>query len=158
MWRDGVVGSWISFTSVFHLRCPVEDSSGHICHIVTQSMLIDFLWRHIEVLDAKRHMTVGEMQLPLAGMVSVKSTMRTLDALALMIEKGVSGLPIVNEEGALIDNISIRDLRVRPPIRLLVRKRPSGRTHVRRCRPRASNTMQRCSGDSGSACPSSSRE
>lgn len=94
-------------------------------------MLIDFIWSNIEALGEKRHLTVEHLRLPPSTVVSVPTNMRTLDAFNLMIKKvmlfpnpvwlrpsqycrvqGVSGLPVVNEDGALVDNISIRDLRV----------------------------------------------
>lgn len=92
-------------------RCPVADSSGHICHIVTQSMLIDFVWHHIDALGEKRHTRVDQLRLSPGTVVSVDANVRTLSALSVMIEKGVTGLPVVNEEGAVVDNISTRDLR-----------------------------------------------
>jgi hypothetical protein len=68
-------------------RCPVADSSGHICHIVTQSMLIDFVWHHIDALGEKRHTRVDQLRLSPGTVVSVDANVRTLSALSVMIEK-----------------------------------------------------------------------
>jgi len=97
-------------------RIPIVDSERHLVSILTQSQLVEFAWRNIELLGStKRVKMVGEMGYNLHEVVSIKPTDVALQAFTLMIEKNITGVAVVNNQGILIDQISLRDLKAVAP-------------------------------------------
>jgi len=104
-------------------RIPIVDNQRHLVSILTQSQLVEYTWRNIELLGtAKRVKMVGEMGYNLHEVVSIKTTDVTMQAFNLMIEKNITGVAVVNNHGQLVDQISLRDLKaVAPDGRLFAR-------------------------------------
>lgn len=97
-------------------RIPIVDKERHLVSILTQSQLVEFAWRNIELLGStKRVKMVGEMGYNLHEVVSIKSTDITMQAFTLMIEKNITGVAVVNNNGQLVDQISLRDLKAVAP-------------------------------------------
>jgi len=94
-------------------RVPFMDGNKIIKGIVTNSMCISLLDQNMYKLASIRTKTVSSMLVGMKDtMVSVKPSDSALDAFKRMIEHDVIGLPVINEDGELINNLSIRDLRI----------------------------------------------
>jgi len=93
-------------------RIPVIDEEEKICDIITQSMLIDFLWQNIEKIGSLADMQVKDLKLPpLEVLSSVHTTTKALFAFREMVRTNKSCLAVLDENGHLVNNISVRDLR-----------------------------------------------
>jgi len=93
-------------------RVPIVDESADICDLVTQSMLIDFLWQNIEKIGALADHQVKELKSKACEELgSVKATAKAIVAFIDMVRTDKGGLAILDDSGKLIDNISVRDLR-----------------------------------------------
>jgi len=93
-------------------RIPVVDENHTIIGICTQSMIISILSQAINLFGDSRDLPMSALHESLSDNVySVQEDTKVLDAFKLMREKNVLGLAVVNNDGSLIDNLSIRDLR-----------------------------------------------
>jgi len=93
-------------------RIPIVDSERHLVSILTQSQLVEFAFKHIELLGStKRVKMVGEMGYNLHEVVSIKPTDITMHAFSLMVEKNITGVAVVDTHGHLVDQLSLRDLK-----------------------------------------------
>jgi CBS domain-containing protein len=91
-------------------RVPVVDESGRIIDIITQSMLVDFLWQNLEKIGKVADMMVGDLWNN-KTVETVRDNTQAYYAFRKMIKKNVSGLAVIDREGKLVDNISYRDFR-----------------------------------------------
>jgi len=91
-------------------RLPVLNDDGGIADVITQSMLIDFLWQNIEKIGRAADMHVRDIQ-GTDHVISVNEDTRAIVAFREMAKSGVSGLAVVDKGGKLVGNISLRDLK-----------------------------------------------
>lgn len=91
-------------------RLPVLDGAGALTTIVTQSALVDLIAKNAGKFKVFNK-TVGKLKLGLKDVFSVKEGDAAVDAFRLIYEKGVSGVAVTDEAGALRGNISASDLR-----------------------------------------------
>jgi len=91
-------------------RLPVLDTAGNIIDVITQSMLIDFLWQNIERLGKYTSLKVAEIQ-GTNHVLTVQEDTKAIVAFRQMANAGVQGLAVLNNDGKLVDNISLRDLK-----------------------------------------------
>jgi len=91
-------------------RIPVINDQQVIVDVVTQSMLIDFLWQNLErigiVADTKVQSIHGS-----TPVLTVQENTKAIVAFRQMASSGVYGLAVLDKDGKLVDNISIRDLK-----------------------------------------------
>lgn len=89
-------------------RINVQGSFGDTLGIITQTSMIRFVSREMDlnIMNAP----VSDMR-PFTALISINSKARALSALKLMTQYRVSGIAVTNDEGELIDEISIRDLK-----------------------------------------------
>eukprot|EP01126_Amoeba_proteus_P051857 TRINITY_DN6225_c0_g1_i2.p1 TRINITY_DN6225_c0_g1~~TRINITY_DN6225_c0_g1_i2.p1 ORF type:complete len:279 (+),score=58.43 TRINITY_DN6225_c0_g1_i2:92-838(+) len=93
-------------------RIPMIDSNSNVADVITQSMLIDFLWQNIEKFGdyfITRH--VSDLKNRTEVVFYTLETSRTISAFRHMIAMGVYGLAVLNGTGKLVDNLSLRDLK-----------------------------------------------
>jgi len=93
-------------------RVPVVDNNRQMFNLVTQSQVVDFLHKNVTSLGKKANMPVGEIKGILKPVVSVTEESLAIDAFNLMVEKNISGLAVVDENGLLKGNLSIRDIKL----------------------------------------------
>lgn len=94
-------------------RVPVIGPDFTIWNVITQSMLVDFLWQNLEKIGNLAERPIGTVFAALPRTVQVVSaTTRGIQAIRLLIDKEVSGLAVVDQDGRLVDHFSDRDLRV----------------------------------------------
>jgi len=104
-------------------RIPVIDESGAVVDIVTQSMLIDFLWQNLELIGTAANIPVkdiGSTHIPIV--IQVTNQTKAIVAFKQMMDRNVNGIAVVDEHGKLVDNLSLRDLKgVRPDVKIFWR-------------------------------------
>jgi len=100
--------------SNFH-RLAVVDKDRTLVSVITQSQMVEFVYRNIALLGAKRSKLVKDMPYNLHEVFSVKPNDIALRAFSLMSEKNVSGLAVLDDAGLLVDQISMRDLKAMAP-------------------------------------------
>ncbi|KAF9143597.1 cell separation during budding [Mortierella sp. GBA39] len=94
-------------------RVAVMDSHGNMTGVLTQSLTLDYLMRHLsEFPQLQPLMQKGLQQLGLTGVkvLSVTGETQVLEALITMSTNGVSSLAVVNDQGVLLGNISMADV------------------------------------------------
>jgi len=92
-------------------RVPVIDAEGHIVNLITQSSLIAFIAENVDKLGSVVNQTVGSLLLGHKDVVTVNINARVIEAFNLMDKKSVSAVAVVDDEGKLVGNISVRDIR-----------------------------------------------
>jgi len=104
-------------------RVPVIDSGGQIVDIVTQSMMIDFLWQNIEKIGKLAEKKVQDIQvLHNHALVQMNSTSRAISGFREMVRRGEDHVAVVDGHGHLVDNLSLRDLRgIQPDVKVFYR-------------------------------------
>jgi len=101
-------------------RVAVVDSRSMV-NLVTQSAVVRLIRDHIAsnpVFGRHAARTLGELGLTAPKQVfTISSTASAVNAFKLLHSKRVSGIPVVDESGAIVGNISARDIRtmVRKP-------------------------------------------
>jgi len=94
-------------------RVPIVDNNFILWDLVTQSMLVDFLWQNIEKIGNLSERPLGTVFGKSDQVVcSVSQKSAGIVAFRIMYEAEVHGLAVVDARGKLVDNISERDLRV----------------------------------------------
>lgn len=86
------------------------DEEGVIVDVVTQSMLIDFLWQNLERIGNIADTKVSELH-GTSPVLTVQEDTKAIVAFRQMANSGVSGLAVLDSNGKLVDNISLRDLK-----------------------------------------------
>jgi len=96
-------------------RLAVVDHNRALMSVITQSQLVEFTYRNISLLGARRSKLVKDMAYNLHEVYHVKPNDLAIKAFTLMSEKNVSGLAVIGEDGLLVDQISMRDLKAMAP-------------------------------------------
>lgn len=91
-------------------RLAVLEFNNRILGVVTQSMIINWIYENIDDLGSARTNSIKDMR-PYSTVAAVNETALAIQAFNLMKEKDVQGLAVVDATGRLVDNISARDLR-----------------------------------------------
>lgn len=92
-------------------RVPVVDSDRMLVNLVTQSQVVSFLQRNMSLVGDKRNMHIKEIRGVIHEVYSVNIKQRAIDAFTQMVEKGVTGVAVVDDTGKLRGNLSLRDLK-----------------------------------------------
>jgi len=92
-------------------RIPVL-KDGKLCNFITQSAVIKALVENIDALPetSKKTLTALHLAQP-SDLVVAKRSMTALEAFHLLKDKDIGAMPIVESNGSIIGNISVRDLR-----------------------------------------------
>ncbi|KAF9362444.1 cell separation during budding [Mortierella sp. NVP85] len=95
-------------------RVAVMEADGTMKGILSQSSTLDYLMRHLsEYPQLQPVMQKSLQQLGLASsrVLSVNGEERVLDALVSMSTNGVSSLAVLDDQGMLLGNISMTDIK-----------------------------------------------
>jgi len=92
-------------------RIPVIDSNRNLITVITQSQIVKLLNSNLNLLGAKKNKPVVMMDRYLEDVFTVHEDQTAMEAFRMMVEKGVSGLAVINSEGKLSGTISHRDLK-----------------------------------------------
>jgi len=93
-------------------RIPVIDEERKLITVVTQSQIVNILLRNLDIIGEKKDKPVSQMEKYYEDVVCVREDDITLEAFKIMVEKNVGGLAVIDKEGKLTANISLRDLKV----------------------------------------------
>jgi len=96
-------------------RLAVVNADRMLVSVITQSQLVEFTFRNIALLGAKRSKLVKDMPYTLHEVYHVKPNDIALKAFSVMSEKNVSGIAVLDDNGLLVDQISMRDLKAMAP-------------------------------------------
>jgi predicted transcriptional regulator len=89
----------------------VIDDERQLMNLITQSQVVRFLQQNMHLLGDKRLTPVKEIQGVMHEVFSVNIHQRAIDAFHEMVDKGVTGVAIVDNSGRLRGNLSLRDLK-----------------------------------------------
>jgi len=93
-------------------RVPViSRGDGTVQDIITQSMMIDFLWQNINQIGTAASTKVSQFDKSTTPVHTIHQSSKAIEAFREMVNGGVSGLAVIDTQGKLVDNISMRDLR-----------------------------------------------
>jgi len=93
-------------------RVPViSPRERKLVNMITQSQIIDFLHKHLNSFGERTKKTLADFPQFFKEVHSAKETALAIDAFTNMVEHDISGVAIVNEEGRLTGNLSLRDLK-----------------------------------------------
>jgi len=93
-------------------RVVLTNESGQAVNMISQATVVKYLADHVELIGPKGKETVGELGIATKPVQSVSQTTPGLQALKRLVRLGVSHLALVNEEGRLTGNLSVKDVRV----------------------------------------------
>jgi len=116
--------AWEALALGGYHRVPVVDDENQICDIITQSMLIDFLYQNMEKINELGDREIKDLKCMKnqAKVSTISKHSRAITAFREMIRLNVHGLAVVDDHGYLVDNISLRDLRgVHPDVNVFWR-------------------------------------
>jgi len=94
-------------------RLALFDADGQLTNVVSQSDMVKFLYGHMDELGRLGDATVADLGFVRgpASVVTVRPETPALDAMVLMEERSISAVAVVNENGGIIGNFSISELR-----------------------------------------------
>lgn len=103
---DSVLSAMNEFAKGLH-RLVISDSNGEPIGFLTQSAVISFLSKNLGSLGSK---TIGELKVGTRSCVTVTKDTKTIEAFSILRQRQISGVGVVDSRGALIGNLSSRDL------------------------------------------------
>jgi len=94
-------------------RVPVTDDQGNVVGIVSQSKVVEFLSNNLHKFPDKANQAVKDLHIcpPKHEVLSINIKELALEAYKTMVDKRVSGLAVVRDDGTLVASISVSDLK-----------------------------------------------
>jgi len=94
-------------------RVPMTDhvEHGKLKRFITQSQVINFIATHLQEFGSVLDTTLMQTNLGTGGVKALRDNVTTIDALKFLQQHKISGFPIVNEKGVMVNAFSVRDLR-----------------------------------------------
>jgi CBS domain-containing protein len=95
-----------------HRLAVIDRDSRQLYNLVTQGMVIRFIYDHIDKIGGVKNKPICEVDGTICKVVTVKDTSKTIDAFNHMVTKDIGAIAVVNDEDKLIGAISLRDIRM----------------------------------------------
>jgi len=92
-------------------RVPVADGEGNIIGIITQSQVINFLYKNVGQFPDAAALKVKDRCLVFPPVVSVTAEETAIEAFKVMVTKKISGLAVIDSKGSLVGSLSATDLK-----------------------------------------------
>jgi len=92
-------------------RVPIVDSNRKLINVITQSQLIETLDANLALIGKRKEKPIGEIKGAIRSVYCINEETPAIEGFRQMTVHGVSGLAVVNTEGKLEGNLSIRDLK-----------------------------------------------
>jgi len=92
-------------------RVPIIDGDRQLKSVLSQSQVIEYIQANLESLGSIKNKPVGSMEGVLKEVISVNETSLAIDAFKLMQQRNITGVAVLNENGSVIGNLSVRDLK-----------------------------------------------
>jgi CBS domain-containing protein len=96
-------------------RINVMNSDGRVQGLLSKTDVVRFLLSKIDVFGEDANKTIEKAGLGKGPLVSVAATSTVLEALGRMSEYSISSIPVIDQAGGLMGNISMADVRVSLP-------------------------------------------
>jgi len=120
-WRPRPLNvAWTTF-STFHAvevmsrtgahRIAIVNDLNRVVGILTQSMVLSMVRQNMHLLGALRTRRIRDFENLRFPCLTCKESDTTINAFNKMINRGVSGLAVVNDDGVLVTALSVKDLR-----------------------------------------------
>jgi len=94
-------------------RVPVVDQkSGEVVNIISQSSVIQFLHKHHQEFKQETSGSISELKLGTVPVISVNKNTLAIDTFRLMDKRKISGVAVVDDDGKLVGNTSSSDIKV----------------------------------------------
>jgi len=93
------------------LKTIEKDQGKNLSRFITQSHVVNFIATNLQTFGSPLETTLLHTKLGSSGVIALKTTDTTIDALHLLGKTHVTGFPIVDEQGKLVNVFSARDLR-----------------------------------------------
>jgi CBS domain-containing protein len=84
----------------------------HLVNVITQSQVIRWLNSHRELIGAKSQKLICQCEEMFKPVVTVSAENSAMSAFELMSNKRISGVAVVNDSGQLVENVSVRDVKL----------------------------------------------
>jgi CBS domain-containing protein len=92
-------------------RVPIIDEDRKLKSVLSQSQVIEFINANLDTLGTIKDKPVEQMRGVIKQVYTVKEDSLTIDAFKLMQQNSLTGVAVVNESGAVVGNLSVRDLK-----------------------------------------------
>jgi CBS-domain-containing membrane protein len=92
-------------------RVPVVDENRQLVNLITQSQLLRYLQSHMKELGPIKDKPIAEMRYSQNPVLCVNQDELAITAFEKMMTEEVTGLAVVDSNGKIHDNISMRDLK-----------------------------------------------
>lgn len=92
-------------------RIPVIDQNRKLVNIITQSQVLKFIHDNMNILGTVRNKPVTQFPTYNTHVHVINENEKAIDAFKLMTSHHVSGMAVINDQGKLVGNISLRDLK-----------------------------------------------
>jgi len=94
-------------------RVPVVDpETRQLYNLVTQSQIVNFLYANINLLGNKKNKPMNMCQKFFKQVHCVSESEPAIKAFQMMVEKGIQGVGVIDSQGCLTGNLSVRDLKL----------------------------------------------
>jgi len=93
-------------------RIPVIDSEGELVTVITQSHVVKFIYQNMYMFGNLPYLTVEELKMFHSPVVSISVDKKGIEAFKAMHENRVSAVAVVDNEGKIVGNISVSDLKI----------------------------------------------
>jgi len=93
-------------------RVPVLNEENQLVDIISQSTMLKYIQKHVQDLEPGMSVTLEQLGMARKPVATVKSTDTALEVFRVLSMTGRSGLAIVDEDGALVANISASDMKL----------------------------------------------
>jgi len=92
-------------------RVPVIDSERNLKSLLTQSQVVDFIMGNMELLGGIRQKPIEEVATSKKTVLSVTLNTTAIEAFRMMAEHNITGLAVVDDNGRLVDALTLKDLK-----------------------------------------------
>jgi len=92
-------------------RVPIIDANRNLKSVLTQSQVIEFLYDNYDKLGLITNKPVGEMEGVLRDVHTIHEESRAIDGFKMMQKQNVSAVAVVDNDGKVVGNLSLRDLK-----------------------------------------------
>jgi len=93
-------------------RVPVVDDDRNLVNLITQSHMVRFLQMNMAQMGPKKNKPVAEVAGVFHQVIGANLNQRAIDAFEMLVKENVSGIAILDDEGKIHGNLSLRDLKV----------------------------------------------
>jgi len=95
-----------------HRLAVIDRESRQLYNLVTQGMVIRFIFDNLEHLGSIKNKPLKEVDNAIIKVISVKSSSKTIEAFNHMVAKDIGAVAVVNDVDKLVGALSLRDIKL----------------------------------------------